>query len=88
MKKLLATLVLSVLVVIGSNSATTEAAEIQTQIACDGCVIMTEESWNSANENGETHSMEWVKTLQHIRHVKFTCHCGNDCYHHPFYNQK
>ena len=77
MKKLFASFVLGIMVLLGSYSAT-EAAEFingyEVTIADDGCRIYTAESMKrfAADHKGQNVTDEiFIATMQHIRHSAF-----------------
>ncbi len=77
MKKLFVSLVLGIMVLVGSYSAT-EAAELvngyEVTIAEDGCRIYTAESMKrfAADHKGQNVTDEiFIATMQHLRHAAF-----------------
>ena len=85
MKRLFASVFLGIMVLLGSYSAT-EATEIQTQKACDGCIVFTKaafERFAIENSGQSTNDPVYKSSIMHFQHVRFTCKCGRDCPHSP-----
>ena len=85
MKKMLTSLLVGFALFFGSYSAT-EATDIQTQKACDGCIVFTKEAFEQfaiENSGQSTNDPVYKASIMHFQHVRFTCKCGRDCAHSP-----
>ena len=83
MKKMLVAFVLFGMMIFGCGFNQTEAAELHTQQACDGCIVFTIQSLDdfvTQNRGKTTGDPRYKATIMHFQHVMFTCKCGNQCW--------